>query len=488
MKKVRFPTTIKDKTELFYLKNDLLYEAGYNYLSLERFFEVLFIRKGVLHFQEEGEEHYYDNHYNGVVMFLNPHRPKCFILNRGFRDVLPMIKGHTFAISSPLTYIGRSRKGTNARYAFGFAIDLDGVGEIQLRWLLYNIKDTHTPRPNIIVNSGNGLHIYYLFEKPVALFPQSVKALQRLKEAITRIVWNKSTSVLDNDEDLQVQGIFQGFRLPETKTKFGTIVTAFYDEDAPLWTIRELNDHWKEKFKVFHYHAKPLSDIELVQVEDAQYIPSKFGIKEAEKLYPDWYEKRIVRGEKSKGWTAKRDLYEWYLGVLGSGKIKAGHRYFSLMCLSSFAIKCGISYEELRRDAFSYLEMFEEIKAGEDNHFTEEDIEDALKAYEENYRTFPRKTIEKLIGVIIPAPKRNYRKQEVHLLLARSQQDLLCKIEGTDWREGNGRPIATIDNSEHAKMVREWRMNNPNSSNKSQCARETGLSRPTVHKWWGELK
>lgn len=477
----RFPRTIEGKTELFSLKNEILYEAGYSYLSLERFFEVVFSRNGVLHFQDPGEEHYYDNHYNGIVMFLNPNRPRCRILNRGFRDELNAIRGHKFAISSPLTYIGRSRKGTNARYAFGFAIDLDGVAEKQIRRLLYNINGRlHTPRPNIIVNSGNGLHIYYLFARPVALFPQSVELLQRLKEAMTRIVWTKGTSVLDDDRDLQVQGIFQGFRLPETMTKFGTRVTAFYDEGAPLWSIKDLNAHWRDNFKVFHRHATPLSEEEVKQVEEAQYLPSKVSLKEAERLYPDWYEKRIIRGQRSKGWTAKRDLYDWYLGVLGSGEIKEGHRYFSLMCLSSFAVKCGISREELSKDAYSFLEPFERIKAGEDNHFTEDDIKDALRAYDEAYRTFPRATIEKLIGVIIPASKRNYRKQDVHLEIARATRDIMTKIKGrSDWREGAGRPI-------EQEKVFQWRCDNPKNTNKSQCARDTGLSRPTVHKWWGE--
>lgn len=481
----RFPTTLEDKKALFALKCDILYDEGYSYLSLEDFFDVVFSRKGVLHFQEKGKEHYYNNHYNGIVMFLKKDYVKSVILTRSYREELSRIKGHPFAISAPLTYIGRSRKGENARYAFGFTIDLDGVAEPQLRKLLYNIKvREHTPRPNIIVNSGNGLHVYYLFERPVALFPQSVNLLQRLKEAITRIVWNKGTSVLDDDRDLQVQGIFQGFRLPESLTKFGTRVMAFYDKEAPLWTIRDLNAHWRDKFDVFHRHAKPLTEKEIVQVEKAQYLPSNVGIKEAEKLYPDWYEKRIIRGEKSKGWTVKKDLYNWYLKILSSGDIKAGHRYFALMCLSSYAVKCGISREELEKDAFSFLEAFENIKAGEDNHFTEDDIKDALKAYDECYRTFPRKTIEKLIGVIITANKRNYRKQEIHLKLARGQQSILCEIENKDWREGNGRPKATVENSHHFKMIQAWRMEHPESINKSECARDLGLDRKTVRKWW----
>uniref|UniRef100_UPI003C6E4D84 hypothetical protein n=1 Tax=Porphyromonas gulae TaxID=111105 RepID=UPI003C6E4D84 len=321
---------------------------------------------------------------------------------------------------------------------------------------------------------------------PVALFPQSVELLQRLKEALTRVVWNKSTSVLDNDEDLQIQGIFQGFRLPESLTKFGTKVMAFHDEDAPLWSVRDLNDHYRKKFVVFQRRTKALTLEEVKQIEEAQYIPSKVSIKDAEQLYPDWYEKRIVRGERPKGWTAKRDLYEWYLGLLGEDRIKEGHRYFALMCLSCFAVKCNIPREELERDAYSFLEPFERIRAGEDNHFTKEDVEDALRAYDENYRTFPRSTIEKLIGVIIPASKRNYRRRAEHVKMMNLIRDNISHPDG-DWREGAGRPEATAKNSSHAKKVIGWRVSNPDNENKSQCARETGLSRTTVYRWWDSL-
>ena len=40
---------------------------------------------------------------------------------------------------------------------------------------------------------------------------------------------------------------------------------------------------------------------------------STLSIEEAKKKYPDWYERRVVRGEQRGRWTVKRDLYDWWL-------------------------------------------------------------------------------------------------------------------------------------------------------------------------------
>ena len=70
--------------------------------------------------------------------------------------------------------------------------------------------------------------------------------------------------------------------------------------------------------------------------------------------------------------------------------------------------------------------------------------------------------------------KRNGRKQAVHLKIMNSTRDILYP-DGS-WRKGNGRPTA------QAKVI-EWRLHHPDGR-KIDCERETGLSRPTVLKWW----
>lgn len=163
-------------------------------------------------------------------------------------------------------------------------------------------------------------------------------------------------------------------------------------------------------------------------------------------------------------------------------KISAGHRYFGIMALAIYAKKCGISYEELEKDAFGFLEILDNRTEEEDNHFEIDDIVAALNCYHDNYFTFPRDTIAKLTNVDIPKNKRNGRKQKVHLMGARAVQEVNDKMNGTNWREGNGRPKGS---GTKENQVKEWRKNNPDGK-KAQCIRDTGLSKMTVYKWWNQ--
>ena len=128
--------------------------------------------------------------------------------------------GAEFAVASPVAYRGKNRTAANAHHLWGFCIDLDGVKMEQLRDLLFQIKNDVLPAPTYIVNSGHGLHIYYLLEEPVPLYKHLHRPLDELKKGLTKIVWNRYTSEID-PEKRQFQGIFQGFRMPGTQSKLG---------------------------------------------------------------------------------------------------------------------------------------------------------------------------------------------------------------------------------------------------------------------------
>ena len=82
--------------------------------------------------------------------------------------------------------------------------------------------------------------------------------------------------------------------------------------------------------------------------------------------------------------------------------------------------------------------------------------------------------------------KRNKRKLDTHLKMARFSQNL-DDPEGK-WRNKDGRPVATLDNSKEAQLINEWMVNHPESSNKAACARNLGMSRTTVTKWWKKIE
>lgn len=60
---------------------------------------------------------------------------------------------------------------------------------------------------------------------------------------------------------------------------------------------------------------------------------------------------------KSSKWSVKRDLYDWWKGKIIENATY-GHRYFCLMCLAIFAIKCDVPEEELKLRCISVSSDF----------------------------------------------------------------------------------------------------------------------------------
>lgn len=457
--------------DLFNFRNGyIVYNPFLNYSQIDiyEFIQYIFERDDVLPFETEGEDRDYQNHkYNGIMCeILDTGKTRTFMVFNNL-EFLEEIKGRKFVVMSPITYIGRNRTANNSRYLYAIAIDLDGVEEKHIGSLFKQFSNGLIYPPNIVVSSGNGLHLYYILKEPIALFDNVKELLKRFKYGLIDLVWSSFTS----KQTRQYQGIFQGFRVPETQTKFGELVKAYINYDIPFYDIRELNRRLDDDIK--------LTEEEILQIERVVYKPRRVSLAKAKELYPEWYERRIVKGDKTrKKWEIKRDLYDWWKRKITSNKeVQEGHRYFCLMTLSMYATKCNIPYEELKKDAYSFLEEMEQKTVNQDNHFTEEDIEDALRAYKESYTTFPRKDIERITGLSIPANKRNGRKQEVHLYLARRKKEDL-KYLGEKIKEGRPKESGAKND-----IIFMWRLKNPLGT-KAQCVRETGLSKPTVYKWW----
>lgn len=379
-------------------------------------------------------------------------------------DELKELQQAEFALMSPVSYYGRRRIGKNARYLYAVVFDLDGVEMPQLRDVFYQMHKDVIPTATFVVNSGTGLHLYYVLTEPVPMYPYNQKCLKDMKYALIRRIWNNYTSTIKSP---QMQGVLQGFRVVGSPSKLG--------RDFPVRAYRlggavDLDS-------LMNY----VPDSEMVgQSIKKIMLKGRLPLDKAKEMYPDWYERRIVRKEKRPHWTVKRALYDWWKKEIYL-KISVGHRYFGIMTLAIYAAKCGISEEELRRDAMQLLEPYDSISNDESNRFTVEDIVCALEMYNESYVTFPRDDIEKVTGIRMPVNKRNGRKQADHLEIARAIRDITVKQQGKkSWREGNGRPLGS---GTAQSIVLEWRRQNP-EGRKVDCIRETGLSKPTVLKWW----
>lgn len=410
---------------------------------------------GVNEIQREGEE---KGEYksNPLGYWKNNDESKGhyrILFDDTFEETLRELQQADFSIMNGISYFGRKNVQEHASKMFAMIFDLDGVTEETLGNFLYSCFSDFTiyPLPNYIILSGHGIHLYYAFEYPVPLYPNIKLQLKELKYALTQKMWNRYTT--ENWEKVQYQGINQGFRVIGSKTKIeGVRVRAFRMNIHP-YCLDQLNQYVPKDKRID---------------ESKLWKESKMTLAQAKKKYPEWYEKRVVRGEKRGTWTCKEDLYHWWIRKIQEGA-NVGHRYFCIMCLAIYGVKSGISKEQVKKDALELIPYLNNLNDKEP--FTKNDVKSALECYDERYTTFPIEDISKLSGITIEKNKRNGRNQEIHLKIARSTRDILHE----NWREGNGR-------KPKAELIKVYLFAHPNES-VSEVARALNVSRPTVYKY-----
>ena len=384
-----------------------------------------------------------------------------------FEKTLSELQEADFAILNGITYFGRRNIQSHASKMYAMIFDLDGVTDSNLNNFLSGALAAEAyPVPNYIALSGHGVHLYYVFEEPVSLFPYIKLQLKELKYALTDKMWNRYTST---EKKVQHQGINQGFRVLGGKTKIeGVRVKVFRLNEDPF-TLQELCEYVPEEKRID---------------EKKLFKESKLTLEQAKKKYPEWYEEVIANKKpEPKYWDIAGKvngnnpyaLYDWWKRQVYAGA-SYGHRYFAIMCLAIYGAKVQKPYEEVEKDAMELVPFLNDLNR--DEPFTEDDVKFALECYDNRYRTFPLRDIEKISGIPIKRNKRNGRKQELHLARARAVQNLDYP-EG-EWRNMMGRPM---NRSKQRTTVIEWRKQHPDGR-KIECIRDTGLSKPTVSRWW----
>jgi conserved domain protein len=434
-----------------------LLEQSYREVNYKDFYRDIFPLGSL---EEKGV--YEVGKYNAIARSIKvgDSKTKRYIVTDDLDVLDELVKCDDFCIIRPISFIGKSAKSSNARFMYAMAIDLDGVKRKKnFDFLIHQITNGHNmlsvvwglPKPTYLVSSGTGIHLYYVFEKPIPLFKNVVKELERLKKRLTWQAWTQGASVLS--DNVQYESLFQGFRMVGTITKNGGRCRAF--KVGNKVTVEYLNKYVPEGY----------------QVETIVY-QSKLPLKVAKELYPEWYKKRVINKQPKGSWVCKKDLYDWWIRTLKEGA-NEGHRYWCIMTLCTYAKKCGVSREVLEEDAYGLIPFMNTLGS----EFTEDDVLHALQAYDDSYITYPIKTIEERTDIKIERNKRNGRKQKQHLERARAVQEI--DYPNGEWRNQEGRPKG----SDKRNIVKEWRENNPDGK-KIDCERETGLSRHTVLKWW----
>lgn len=427
--------------------------GGVEVLPMELYRDMFWLGDGLLQTSEDEPGLFKTNPVGYYKYEKHPRGNFRVLFEDTFEEVLAEMQEADFSILNGITYFGRRNLMANANKMYAMIFDLDGITESTLANFFSGAMNADVyPVPNYINLSGHGVHLYYLFEEPLPLYPNIKMQLKELKYALIRKMWNMYTSTIDKP---QYQGINQGFRPAGAKTKIpGVVVRSFRIHQHPF-SLQELCRYVPEEHRVD---------------ETKLWKETTMTLEQAKRKFPEWYEKRVVNGEPKGTWTCKRDLYDWWLRKIQTSA-SPGHRYFCIMCLAIYAVKSGISFEELERDAYGLIEHLNELKS--EDPFTEADVESALECYDEKYITFPLKDISKISGIEIQKNKRNGRKRDVHIKYMNNQRGF--KVELGECTNG-GRPSAE-------QVIRAWQQAHPDAS-KADCIRETGLSKPTVYKWW----
>lgn len=386
-----------------------------------------------------------------------------------FEAVLCELQQADFAIVNGITYFGRKNLQEHASKMYAMIFDLDGVTDKTLNAFLSGAFSADIyPIPNYVALSGHGVHLYYVFEEPIPLYPNIKLQLKALKYALTEKIWNQYTSI---DEKKQFQGINQGFRVIGGKTKIdGVRVRAFRINQHPF-NLEQLGKY---------------VDLEYRVDEKKLWKERKMSLAEAKKKYPEWYESCVVGKKDRQYWTCKVALYEWWIK-----KIKEGatfhHRYFSVMCLAIYGAKCNLSYEKVKEDAFSLVPFLNAINP--DEPFTENDCLSALECHDKRYCTFPIEDIVNLSGIEIKKNARNGRSQKEHLQEkyfqaekgkpkinpCRANRELALQYM---YSQGliSGRPSKE-------DVVKAYLESHPDEKSVSTIARRCNVSRNTVYKY-----
>ena len=168
------------------------------------------------------------------------------------QDYMEFVEGNSLTLCSGLAYRRKENRLENAQRMYALIFDLDGVGLAELRNLFLRFggdpeRVRRLPMPTFLVLSGTGLHIYYVFQQPIDLYPNIKIQLKSLKYDLTFRLWEYgSTSQV---KAIQYQSINQSFRMVGSiNDKHGTELVAFRTGERV--TLDYLNAYAKPENRV----------------------------------------------------------------------------------------------------------------------------------------------------------------------------------------------------------------------------------------------
>lgn len=397
------------------------------------------------------------------------------------------------AAVSPCLYYENYPKRDLLNYVCAFVLDIDKLRPMDLQKFLELFDEGRLLTPTVIVNSGSGVHFYYILNE---FLPIDAKNNSQNKE-IAMNIYNKLYDFVRNDEnykDAQRHWIGQDYRVVGSQTKLHQTATAWKLMDE-FYTIHELmafcDAKIEEKKKIaskrmISYAKSIAKDLKIESPDFEDYIATYNFIFENKDAA---YQVRKAKREEKAAKTSKKKKKtvevnhktNWYKQTFNKvlEKTVAGNRFNSLKALAIIAVKEKVPQELFFEDLDIIADAWSRRKWKGDA-FNVSNIKAIKRLYEngQQYDHTRSETLEEWLGWEFRriGTKRNGQSQVEHLEEARMIRDLRMKRQGRDWRYHGGAPTAEL-------KVRAWQEANP-GKRKADCSREIGLDPKTVRKWW----
>lgn len=375
-----------------------------------------------------------------------------------------------FCMIAPVSYAGESKDDFNARDLYAMVIEVDNLkGKTGLKNLLFSFErpdapKQRRPKPTYMVCSGNGVHLYYVFENPVKLWSYTFSGLQKAKKYLTTLIWDKN---LVSSSEVEYEAVTQNFRCVGTLAKDGKSRAVAFKIGEKI-TVEYINSFLPEELQIITDRASTMTR------------------EEAKEKYEYWYRWRIEKKGVKDTYMRHQGIYHnWKKKVLEGAIV--GHRYYCLENLCSLALQCDIDEETLKADCEELKVFFNNLTNVKEKEFTDQDMRDAMKTYYRGKRNpialekaFMRNidVVSAKTAIPIERAKRNGRKRYDHLhtevfIIDGKKKKNLC-------RENR---LLNAGRKSKRDIVQEWRELHPEKT-KVECMKELGISRATVYRHW----
>ncbi|MCD8287987.1 MAG: hypothetical protein LUC18_04005, partial [Porphyromonadaceae bacterium] len=131
---------------------------------------------------------------------------------------LELSEGKDNAYCCSVTFYDNYKRDQYIEWVFAFVVDVDNVKPSYLNVILKNLVNI-SMMPTYIVNSGRGLHLYYVLKEPLRLYPEiRPRAMELHKEL------NKAMTPFFTPD---VHSLGQAYRIVGSNTKIGEVATSF---------------------------------------------------------------------------------------------------------------------------------------------------------------------------------------------------------------------------------------------------------------------